>query len=376
MKKVKAFTYRTVILTAVCASVVVLFGHVMGYANFFSTIMKTSHDLLLNTVFFIMAVCVLAGALGGFLAEFGVLALMNVILAPLTRTLWGLPGVSSVGAVSSFISDNPAILSLVKDENFLKYFRPYQVPLFINFSTSFGMGLIVTTFMMSHGFFIEPLIGLAGAAVGSIISTRLMQLSMGRETGSSKGDAAAGGIEERELLKYRYIRDDNRFNRLLESVLDGGKNGLEMSFQIIPGVLVICTMVFLMTFDGGSSGYNGSAYQGVPLLSRAGAILAVPLQLIFGFHSPDLIAYPVTALGAVGAALALVQKFITMGIAGGNEIAVFTAIGMSWSGFLSTHITMMNITGFRRLATRVILIHTLGGICAGAAAHYLYVLIT
>ena len=58
-------------------SVVVLFGYlgiVMGVPNMLNTIMKTAHDLLLNTVFYLMSICVITGAIGKVFVEFGVVA--------------------------------------------------------------------------------------------------------------------------------------------------------------------------------------------------------------------------------------------------------------------------------------------------------------
>lgn len=374
MKKVRAFTWHTIILTLTCLAMLFFYGQVMGYAHFFSTIMKTAHDLLLNTVFFIMAICVLAGSLGGFMTEFGILALLNRLLAPLIRVLWGLPGAASIGALSTFISDNPAIITLARDENFIKYFKPYQRPALTNFGTSFGMGLIVVAFMMSLGFFRESMLGLLGALCGSIVSTRLMLWHTARTMGTAWNNSGHQELDESDLLNYRLIRDGNRMSRLLESLLDGGKNGLEIGIQIIPGVLIICTMVLMMTFDAGAAGYNGSAYQGIPILSTLGSLLAIPLDLLFGFSASDAIAFPITALGAVGAALALVPHFLGLGAIGGNEIAVFTAIGMCWSGFLSTHIAMMDVMGYRQLTTKAISFQTVGGLCAGVLAHYLFAL--
>ena len=39
-------------------------GSVMGTANMLNTIMNNAHDLLLNTVFYLMAICVITGAIG------------------------------------------------------------------------------------------------------------------------------------------------------------------------------------------------------------------------------------------------------------------------------------------------------------------------
>ena len=90
--------------------VVVLFGYlgfVMGVPNMLNTIMKTAHDLLLNTVFYLMSICVITGAIGRVFVEFGVVTLLERTLRPLMRPIFNLPGVTSLGAVMTFLSDNP-----------------------------------------------------------------------------------------------------------------------------------------------------------------------------------------------------------------------------------------------------------------------------
>lgn len=96
---------------------------------------------------------------------------------------------------------------------------------------------------------------------------------------------------------------------------------------------------------------------------------------MFGFQHPELIAFPVTSLGAVGAALSLINPFTAQGFITGNEIAVFTGMGMCWSGFLSTYSAMFDTLGHRNLISKAILAQTIGGISAGIIAHWLYVLI-
>jgi len=61
---------------------------------------------------------------------------------------------------------------------------------------------------------------------------------------------------------------------------------------------------------------------------------------------------------------------------GGNEIAVFTAMGMCWSGYLSTHTAMLDTLNFRELTSKALLAHTIGGLLAGISAHYLFVLLS
>ena len=141
-------------------SVVVLFGYlgmVMGVPNMLNTIMKTAHDLLLNTVFYLMSICVITGAIGKVFVEFGVVALLERTLRPLMRPIFNLPGVTSLGAVMTFLSDNPAIISLAHDKRFASYFKKYQFISLTNFGTAFGMGLLVIVFMASQGYYAAPL---------------------------------------------------------------------------------------------------------------------------------------------------------------------------------------------------------------------------
>ena len=65
---------------------ILLFGfsyvaNIMGAGIMFKVIMNTAHDLLLNTVFLIMAMAVLAGSLSALLSEFGVISLLNKVFA-------------------------------------------------------------------------------------------------------------------------------------------------------------------------------------------------------------------------------------------------------------------------------------------------------
>ena len=149
-------------------------GHVMGVPNMMNTLMNTSHVLLLNTVFYLMGITVLTGALSKLFVEFGVVRLLEVLLRPLMKPLYNLPGVAALGGVMTFLSDNPAIISLSKDSNFSHYFKKYQLISLTNFGTAFGMGLVVLVFMAGRGYASAALIGLIGSFAGSIVSTRLM----------------------------------------------------------------------------------------------------------------------------------------------------------------------------------------------------------
>ena len=361
----------------ICLTVVfILFGNLgakMGTPNMINTIMNTAHDLLLNTVFYLMAICVITGAIGRIFVEFGVVELLEKVLRPLMKPLFNLPGVASLGAVMTFLSDNPAIISLAQDKKFSSYFKKYQFISLTNFGTAFGMGLLVIVFMVGQGFYAEPFIGLIGAIIGCIVSTRLMQHFVVKSYPQYKEDLACvieelGEVDEEQEKKPL-------FQRILDSLLDGGKTGVSVGVAIIPGVLIISTLVMILTFGPSDSGaFTGAAYEGVGLLPWIGSKLGFIFEWLFGFTDPHLIAFPITALGAVGAALGLIPNFMEAGWIDGNAIAVFTAIGMCWSGYLSTHTAMLDSLGYRNLTTKAIIAHTVGGLVAAIAAHWIYVL--
>ena len=353
-----------------------LFGYLgckMGTPNMLNTVMNTAHDLLLNTVFYLMAICVITGALGKVFVEFGVVNLLEKLLRPLMRPLFNLPGTASIGAVLTFLSDNPAIISLAQDKRFASYFKKYQFISLTNFGTAFGMGLLVIVFMVGQGYYAEPLIGLIGAFLGCVVSTRLMQRSVLKAYPHYREEDACE-IEVVEVSEDKNYRKP-MFQRILDSLLDGGRTGVDVGLAIIPGVLIISTLVMVLTFGPSADGtYTGEAYQGVELLPWIGEKIGFIFRWLFGFEDPHLIAFPITALGAVGAALGLVPGFISEGWIDGNAIAVFTAIGMCWSGYLSTHTAMLDTLGYRRLTSKAILAHTIGGLVAAILAHWMFVL--
>ena len=362
-----------------CLAIILLLfggiGYVMGVSQMLNTLMKTAHDLLLNTVFYLMGVTVLTGAIGKLFTEFGVVNLLEKILRPLMRPIFNLPGVASLGAVMTFLSDNPAIISLAQDKRFTSYFKKYQFISLTNFGTAFGMGLLVIVFMMGQGYFAEPIIGFIGACIGCMISTRLMQRYILKEYPNFANELACE--ESFEELEEQKSENKSLFIRILNSLLDGGRTGVDVGLTIIPGVLIISSFVMLLTFGASAEGvYTGSAYEGVELLPWLASKISFVFEWLFGFTDPHLIAFPITALGAVGAALGLVPTFLANGWADGNSIAVFTAIGMCWSGYLSTHTAMLDSLGFRELTSKAVLAHTIGGLGAAIVAHWLYVLYT
>mgnify|MGYP002622900765 FL=1 len=376
MKKNNRSLVEALVFLAVFVVLFGVLGRFMGGKNLLNTIMKTAHDLLLNTVFYLMGITVLMGALSKLLSEFGVVKMLERLLRPLMKPLYNLPGVAALGALMTFLSDNPAIIALGKDKTFSSYFKKYQLISLTNFGTAFGMGMIVILTMVVYGQLPAALTGLFGALCGSIISTRLMQRFTLKSFPELDSPAVADTVQE-EVREEVEEKKDSVFMRFLNAILDGGKSGVELGIAIIPGVLIITTFVLLITFDAGSAGvYDGSAYQGVPLLPWLAGKIHWPFEWLFGFHDMRLLAFPMTALGAVGAALGLLPQLSAAGILDGNAIAVFTAIGMCWSGYLSTHTAMLDSMGYRKLIGKAIGAHTIAGFCAGIIAHFTWLLVS
>ena len=378
MKKpfLRRSSVEALVLLALLALVFIPLGMKMGGSNLLKTIMNTAHDLLLNTVFYLMGITVLTGALSKLLSEFGVVSMLERFLRPLMKPLYNLPGVAALGAVMTFLSDNPAIIALSKDKSFSSYFKRYQLLSLTNFGTAFGMGFVVIITMVGYGKLSAALVGLFGAICGSIISTRIMQRKCLKAYPELDSPVAVD-LRREVSEKPEEEQDKSVFMRFLNAVLDGGKNGVELGLQIIPGVLIITTAVIIITFGPGPSGvYDGSSSQGVPILPWLAEKIHWVFEWLFGFKDMELIAFPMTALGAVGAALGLLPTFNTAGILDGNAIAVCTAIGMCWSGFLSTHTAMLDSLGYRRVISKAIGAHAIAGLCAGVIAHFVFLLIS
>ncbi|NLX61895.1 MAG: hypothetical protein GXZ06_05165, partial [Tissierellia bacterium] len=137
-----------------------------------------------------------------------------------------------------------------------------------------------------------------------------------------------------------------------------------------------CTLVMMLTNGSSPQGYTGAAYEGIGLLPLIGKKLEPILVPLFGFSSPEAISVPLTSLGAAGAAIGLVPKMVETGLVYANDIAVFTAMSMCWSGYLSTHVAMMDSINCSHLTGKAILSHTIGGLAAGISANWIFKLLS
>ena len=95
-------------------------------------------------------------------------------------------------------------------------------------------------------------------------------------------------------------------------------------------------------------------------------------MILPSFARPVVGATPCRFCGAAGAAISIVEKLIASSLANSHDVAVFTAMCMCWSGYLSTHVAMMDSLKCSYLTGVAILCHTVGGICAGVFANWTF----
>ena len=384
----KEVSTETFVLGIVLVAAIVYMCCAMGISNFASCLMKTAFDLLINTCFYIMAIAVIMGTLASLFTEFGVTALINKIISPLMKPLFGLPGCFSLAAVACFLSDCPAGIPFVNDPGFARYAKRYQAVSVNCLGFTFGMNLIVSTYFLAKGeeFIPAVIIGNIACLLGGIVAVRLM-LHWAKKQYGKDAEALDVLVElgetEGECTVFtpgqRQIRPGSVVDRILNCINDGGKAGVKLGMDIIPGVLVICTIVMILTFGpstvDGVQVYTGAAYEGVALLPKVGELLSFVLTPLFGFSSAECISLPLVSLGAVGSAMGLADTLFQQGLANVHDIATFIGIGCCYAGFLGGVAFMMEGVHAKELSLKCAAAQAIGGVVAGVIANYAYLLI-
>lgn len=92
----RAISLEGIIFLAVFILLFAVTGTYMGPVNMINTLLNNSYKLLTNTVFYIMAISVVTGAIASLLTEFRVIALANRLLSPLMKPVYGLPGAAII----------------------------------------------------------------------------------------------------------------------------------------------------------------------------------------------------------------------------------------------------------------------------------------
>ena len=86
----KAVSLETFVFLILFLGVFTYIAVVMGFVNALSTFMQTAYRLLVDTVLFLAAIAVLAGAISGLLAEFASSAIDRC--SPADEALLAMPG--------------------------------------------------------------------------------------------------------------------------------------------------------------------------------------------------------------------------------------------------------------------------------------------
>lgn len=377
----KAISLEGFVTLAVIIAIFAGLSIVMGFSNALNTLFNTAYSLLMDIIWYLLALIVLMGAISGVLTEFGVISIANKAFSPLMKPIYGMPGATSMAIFTVFMSDNPSLLTLGTDPKYARYFKKYQLAALTNIGTAYGMGLIVIVTMLSmsgpngESFALPVFAALLSVIATSIFVTRMMLIKSKKMFGA-EDDGAGDQKDGLDALKYRQARQGSIMFRIYASLLDGGASGVKIGLGLIPGVLIIATLVLVLTNGAPAGGiYTGAAGEGVGLIPLIGKWLMPVIRPVFGFDSPEIIAVPLTALGSAGAAIGLVPDMISKGLITPGNIATLTSMCMFWSGYLSTHVSMMDTLNFRELTGWSILFHTIGGIVAGVMANWLYKLI-
>lgn len=381
----KEVSTETFVFGIVFLAAIIYLCVVMGVSNFAACLLATAFDLLINTCFYIMGIAVVMGAMASLFTEFGITALINKVLSPLMKPLFGMPGCFSLAAVACFLSDCPAGIPFVNDPGFARYVKRYQAVAVNNLGFCFGMNLIVSTYFLAKGeqFIPAVIIGNVACLVGGVVAVRLMlhfaAKQYGKEVEALPYLLDNGEGESSFTPGERKIRPGNVVDRILACINDGGKNGVKLGLDIVPGVLLICTIVMMLVFGpstvDGVEVYTGAAYEGVALLPKLGELLSFIITPLFGFSSGECIALPLVSLGAVGSAMGLAGTLFDQGLATVHDIATFIGIGCCYAGFLGGVAFMMEGVNAKELTLKCALAQTIGGIVAGIVANYAYVLI-
>lgn len=166
------------------------------------------------------------------------------------------------------------------------------------------MGLIVSTFMVGlklkggHAG-TAVIVGNIAAIIGSVISVRIMLHFTKKEYGTEEYCVKFEEHEDMDaVLNTREIRDGGIGGRAIEALLEGGKGGVDVGLAIIPGVIVICTIVMMLTNGASADGtYTGAAYEGVHFLHglvrslSSSYLLFLDLRMLplSRFRSPHLV---------------------------------------------------------------------------------------
>lgn len=83
----KDFNLGTFIFLGIFIGSIAYVGSIMGIGPMFKTILNTSYSVLIETVLYICAICVVMGAVSALFTEFGVVGLSQWLINPIMKPI-------------------------------------------------------------------------------------------------------------------------------------------------------------------------------------------------------------------------------------------------------------------------------------------------
>ncbi len=151
---------------------------------------------------------------------------------------------------------------------------------------------------------------------------------------------------------------------------------MDVGLAIIPGVITICTLVMMLT-----NGASAAELTPVPLMKESLSFHGLERSLNSSYHRfLDSQMHPESPFRSRHSVLPVPQSdwyrtWQKPEPSSPIDVAVFTAMCMCWSGYLSIHVAMMSSLKVNKLTGKAILSHTIGGLCAGVVANWIFKLV-
>ena len=208
------------------------------------------YDLILG----LFSIFLFAGFLLPFLTEFGLLEFVGVLLTPVMRPMFGLPGRSSIDCVASWIGDGTIGVSLTNKQYLEGYYTSKEASVI---ATTFSAVSITFSLVVLKQVGLVNLFGpyyltiMIAGVVAAIIVPKLPPLSNKKNTyfdGSKKdtGEDVPEGYTNVEWgLELAINKADQSFNAL-DFMKNGAKSVLDLWLGVLPVIMAFGTIALII----------------------------------------------------------------------------------------------------------------------------------
>ncbi|OLS03689.1 YjiH family protein [Tissierella creatinophila] len=208
------------------------------------------HDLILG----LFSIFLFAGFLLPYLTDFGLLEFVGVLLTPVMRPLFGLPGRSSIDCVASWIGDGTIGVSLTNKQYKEGYYTSREASIiattFSAVSITFSLVVLKQVNLMRLFAPYYLTIVLTGV-VAAIIIPRLPPLSRKKDTyyhGEKKdlGEDIPQGYTNVEWGLKLAIDRANESSNIFKLIKNGAKSVLDLWLGVLPVIMAFGTIALII----------------------------------------------------------------------------------------------------------------------------------